>query len=123
MPAGLIDQQGGVRAGCDGQGDLGEVQVHRGDVAAGQHQTGALAGLGANGAKDVGRCGALVVRHRWPRAVPGPAPGDLVLLAHPGFVGKPHFYAVRRDPLVCGDLCQCFGETFLRSSIAPAAWA
>ena len=33
MPAGLIDEQRGVRTGCDLGGDFGEVEVHRLGVA------------------------------------------------------------------------------------------
>ena len=29
VPAGLVDQEDGVGGGCDGRGDLREVQVHR----------------------------------------------------------------------------------------------
>ena len=48
----------------------------------GQHQSGSLALLRADGAKDVGEGIALVLRRHLPCAVPRPASGDLVLLAY-----------------------------------------
>ncbi len=48
-----------------------------GYVAGGQDQGGSLALAGAEGAEDVGRGGALVVRRRGARPPPRPAPGDL----------------------------------------------
>jgi len=38
-------------------------------------------------------------------------------------VGEPHFYDVRIDAFFTPDLFQARGETFLKSSIAPAACA
>ena len=46
MPAGLIEQQHGVRAGRDVFGDFGEMQVHRIGVAFRQDERRALAVLG-----------------------------------------------------------------------------
>lgn len=46
VPAGAIPYQHGMGAGSDGAPDLGQMQVHRLAVAAGQDETGALALLG-----------------------------------------------------------------------------
>src|SRR5829696_8335872 len=108
---------------CHRHRDLGQMQVHRRDVAAGQDKGRALAVLGADGAEDIGRGGALIVRRRGSRAAPGPAPGDLVLLADPGLVGKPHLYRGRIDLLVARELVHNRGEALLKSSMAPSAWA
>ena len=104
-------------------GDLGEMQAHRLGVAVRQHQCGTLALAGADGAEDVGRRGALIMRRAGPTAAPGPAAGDLVLLADTGFVGEPDFYIGRCDVLRRGDFFQAGGETFLKSSTAPSACA
>jgi hypothetical protein len=54
MPAGLIDEQEGVRAGSDVLGDFSKMQVHREGVAHRQDEARTLAFLGANGAEDIG---------------------------------------------------------------------
>lgn len=123
MPSGLIEQQQGVPAGADHLADLGEVQVHRRGVAQRQDQGSALALLGADGAEDVDRRIALILRRRGPGSAPRPAAGDAVLLADPGFVGKPDLYRVEAEVLFARDACQCGGEVFLNVSMAPAAWA
>jgi hypothetical protein len=68
------------------------VQVHRLDIADGKDKPCAFAFFGADGAEDVGRGGALIVRGRGPCAALGPAPRDLVLLADAGFIGEPDLY-------------------------------
>ena len=103
--------------------DLGKVQVHGVGVAGGHDQGRALALLGTDGAEDVGRGGTLIVGRRRPGAAPRPAPGDLVLLADPRFVGEPNLYPVAIDALRAGDRVQALGESFLKESTAPAAWA
>jgi len=123
MPSGLIEQQHGVSPRRHCGRHLGQVQVHRRDIAVRQHEGGALAVLGADRAEDVGRGGALILRRRGSAAAFGPASGDLVLLADPGFVGKPDLYRCRLDPLFARDLAQQVGDFFLKSSTAPAACA
>jgi hypothetical protein len=123
MPPGLIEQQHGVLAGADHLADLGQVQVHRRDVAERQDQGRAFAVLRADGTEDVGRGVALVLRRRGPGSAPSPAAGDAVLLADPGFVGKPELYRVGAEVLLARDACQRGGEVFLNVSMAPAAWA
>jgi len=123
MPSCLIHYENGVRARRHLGGDFCQVQVHRLGIADGKDQSRAFAFFGADGAKDVGRGGALIVRGRGPCAALGPAPRDLVLLADAGFVGEPDLYCGRIDVLLACDLVQARGEVFLYSSIAPSAWA
>jgi hypothetical protein len=112
-----------VCTGRDDLGDFGEVQVHRLGVAGRQNQSRALALLWTDGAEDVGGGSTLVPRRTWARAALRPPAGDLVLLADAGLIGEPDFYLVAIDRLRARDLVQARGETFLKSSIAPAAWA
>jgi hypothetical protein len=123
MPPGLVEDEYGVGAGRDLGSNFGEMQAHRLGIAARQDKSRAFAVPGADGAEDIGRGGALVVRRTGPRATFGPASGDLVLLPDAGFVGKPDFYRGRIDALVARDLFQARGETFLKSSMAPWACA
>jgi hypothetical protein len=57
VPAGLIDQEHGVRAGRNGLSDLDEMQVHRLGIAGGQDQGCTFALFWSDGAEDVGRGG------------------------------------------------------------------
>ena len=123
VPSGLVEEEHGMPAGGDLGGDLGEVQVHRLDVAGGQDESSTFAFLGADGTKNVGGSRALVARCCWPCAAFGPTPGDLVLLADAGLVGEPDFYLTGIDALVLGDFVQTGGKTFLKSAMAPAACA
>jgi hypothetical protein len=123
VPPGLVEDEHGVSTRRHRGRDLGQMQTHCCGVAAGQDEGRALAMLGADGTEDVGRGGALIVRGHRPRAALGPAPGDLVLLPDAGLVGKPDLYRGRLDTLLARDLVQNRGETFLKCSIAPSAWA
>lgn len=99
-----------------------QMECHGRRRTARQHQGGSLALGWADGAEDVGRAGALVVRRAQPRATACPATGDLVLLPDPGFVLEPDLYG-----LACGlarrDLRQDRGEVFLNAEVAPLSWA
>ncbi len=75
VPSRLIEQQHGVRSRRDRLGDLGQVQVHRRAVAARQNEGRPLALPGADGAKNVGRGGALIARRHRPGAALGPSAG------------------------------------------------
>jgi hypothetical protein len=99
----LLDQHHGVRARRDGDGDLGEMQVHRGNIASRQDEGCSLAILRANCAKDVGGGRALVVWCRRPCPAQRPASGDLVLLPNAGFISKPDLYVITRDVLLARD--------------------
>jgi len=123
MPAGLIDDQRSVSAGRDLGGDFGQMEVHRLGVAARHDERRALAVLGADRAEDIGRGGSLVLRGARARAAFGPAARDLVLLADTRLVGEPDLYGATIDAGFAPDLLQARGETFLKSSIAPAACA
>ncbi len=123
MPAGLIDEKRGMRAGRDLGGDLGEVQVHGFGVASGHDEGCALAVLRADRAEDISGGGSLIFGSARARAALGPAAGDLVLLADARLVGEPDLYSVGSDALLATDLFQARGKTFLKSSIAPLAWA
>jgi len=61
VPSGLIEEQDGVSAGRDLAGDFVDVQLHGAGVAGGQDHRRADAPLGADGAEQIGRLGALVV--------------------------------------------------------------
>ena len=123
MPAGLIDEQRGVRARRDLGGDFGQMQVHGFGVTPGQDEGCALAVLGTDRAEDISRGGSLIFGSAWTRAALGPAAGDLVLLADARLVGEPDLYCAGIDALFSPDLFQARGEAFLKSSIAPSACA
>src|SRR2546422_998999 len=123
VPAGLVDQEDSVGGGCNGRGDLREVQVHRFGIAGRQDQGCALAPLRAYRTEDVGGGGTLVTRCAWAGAALRPATGDLVLLADASLVGEPDFYRVAVERLRARDFFQAHGEAFLKSSIAPCACA
>src|SRR5271155_495456 len=72
MPAGLIDEQRGVRARRDLGGDFGQVQVHRLGVASGHDEGCALAVLGADRAEDIGGDRSLIFGSARARAALGP---------------------------------------------------
>ena len=119
MPSGLIEEEYGMSAWRDSGRNLREVQAHCGGVAAGQDEGGALALPWTDGAKDIGRAGALILCRYRPRAPFGPASRDLVLLADPGLVGEPDLYIGRVDPLAARNGRQGAGEAFLKSSSPP----
>ena len=60
MPPGLIEQQDGMRARCDVEGDLFEMQAHRLAVAAGHDDASSLAFGGADRTEQPGRGSALI---------------------------------------------------------------
>ena len=91
--------------------------LHGLGVAAGQDEGRADAALGADGAEDIGRLRALIVRRPWSASPGRPSPGDLVFLTDPRFVLPPEFYVgATREP--GADRRQLGRETFLKSSIA-----
>src|SRR3954470_24112300 len=98
------------------------MQAHGLRIASGQHQGCALALLRADRSEDVDRARSLIMRGPGPGAPPGPAAGDLVLLADPGLVLPPQLDrgAVREAR---PDRLQRGGESFLKSSSASGFWA
>ena len=123
MPPGLIHEQNSVSAGLDGKRDLLEMQLHGLGVAKWQDETGRLAECGTDSAEDIGRGGSLIFQGERSRSAFGPATGDLVLLADARLVGEPDLYGAAIDAGFAPDLLQARWETFLESSIAPAACA
>jgi hypothetical protein len=123
VPARLIEKQDGVRSGGDILGDFLQMEVHGERVALGHDQPGALALLGADRAENVRRGGALIVGRAGARSFLGPTARDLVFLADPSLVLEPDFYSFGDDAFFARDFLQARGETFLKSSIAPSAWA
>ena len=109
MPAGLIDEKRRVRARRDLRGDLGEVEIHRLCIAAWHDERRALAVLGTDRPKNIGRGGSLVFWRDRPRAALGPTPGDLVLLADARLVREPDLYGVGLDTFFAPDLRQALG--------------
>jgi len=61
MPAGLIEDENGVRPGGDLGGDLVEMKLHGFAVARRQHESGAGAAIGADRTEQVGRLGPLIM--------------------------------------------------------------
>ncbi len=122
MPAGLIEDDDGVGARFDGPRDFPQVEGHGFAIAARQHQARTLALLGADGAEDIGRAGALIMRRAWPGATLGPSAGDFVFLPDASLVLEPVFYVFALGLLGC-DLCQLGGEVFLKAAMASASWA
>ena len=123
MPSCLVQKQDGMSSRRDGLGNLSQMQVHRRGIASGQNECRPFTLCGTDRAEDVGRSGALIRQRNWPRATFGPAPGGLVLLSDPGFVGEPNLYRSGLNALLLRDLCQDRGEAFLKCSTAPSAWA
>jgi hypothetical protein len=123
VPSGLIKQQHGMCMGRHRGRDLGEMQAHGCGVAVGQDEARRLALLGADGAEEVGRRRALILRRGGPGAASGPAPGNLVLLAYPGLIGEPDLYGAGGDALLARDFRQAGGKVLLKRSTAPAACA
>ena len=120
MPAGLIEDENGVSAGADPGGDFVQVQLHGLTVAGRQDKSGARAQLGTDGTEQVGRLGTLIMCCAWPRAFPGPAIGQLVLLADPHFILEPHLYGCARCECLV-DFLHAVDEVFLNASMASAS--
>src|SRR3954470_7064540 len=121
MPAGLVHQDEGVRAGCNRLRNLLQVQGHALRGAAGENQAGSLARSGADRAEEVGRGGPLVLRGGRARAAFGPAPGDLVLLPNPRLIGEPDLYRLAINRLC--DFLQAGGKVFLKAATAASLLA
>jgi hypothetical protein len=122
MPSGLIEQQHGVRARGDGDGDFRQMQVHRLGVASWQHERGAFAFGRTDGAKNPCRGSALILRSRGSGTAPCPTAGELGLPADPGFILPPQLYG-RTARKARPDRRQLGGEVFLKAGIASASCA
>ena len=110
-------------ARCDCPFDLKEMQVHRFGIT-GRHDEGsAFTLLRTDGSEDVGRGSALIAGSAGTGAAFRPPARDLVFLADTRFVLEPNLYRFDIDRFFARDFVQARGEAFLKSSIAPSAWA
>src|SRR5262245_18769639 len=121
MPAGLIQEENGVGARSDPGGDLVEMELHGFGVAGRQHEGGAGAAFRTYRTEQVGGLGPLIVSGPRTRAPPGPAIGELVLLADTHLVLEPDFYRCARGELRADFRQACAKVFFLKSSIASAS--
>ena len=101
------------------EGDLFEMHAHRLAVAAGHDDTGSLALGRTDRTKDPHRGSPLIARSRGTRAALGPAPGELGLLADPGFILPPQLYG-RSFGEAFADLRQTGGEAFLKMAMSSS---
>src|SRR5215475_7040378 len=92
-----------------------KLQAHRCRVAPRQDQSDSLAFLRADGAEDVGRGGALVVRSGRPGSPQCPSASDLVLLADPRLVAKPDLYVAGIDTAFARNRRQHRRPSFFKS--------
>ena len=115
MPSGAIEDDDGMGARCDLGADFGEMPRHGIGVGLGQHQGRRAVGFGAGGGKEIGGFVALVFWLSRPAAFFRPLPGQLSLLADPGFIGKPDFYRALRGSVADGVLDQVT-EVFLNAT-------
>ena len=101
-------------------GDLIEMKLHGFGVAGWQHEGGAGSAFGADRTEQIGRLGALIVDGAGTRALPGPAIGELVLLADPHLVLEPHLYRCAGRELRA-DFRHTCGKVFLNASMASGS--
>jgi hypothetical protein len=120
VPSGLIEDENGVSAGRNFRRDLVEMKLHGFGVAGRQHESGADPAFGAHRTEQIGRLGALIVDGAGTRAFPGPAIGELVLLADPHLVLEPHLYGCARRKLRA-DFRHAYGKVFLNASMASVS--
>src|SRR5512145_820523 len=120
MPAGLIEEEDGMGTGSDPGGDLVEMKLHGFGIAVRQYDGGASAALRAYCPEQVGGLGPLIVGGSRTRSRPGPAIGELVLLADPHLVLEPDLYRRARSEL-CTDFRQAAGEVFLKACMTSAS--
>ena len=81
-----------MRAWTDFGCDLVEMELHGFSVAGTPHEGGAAPALRTDRTEQIGRLRALIVSGAGTRAFPGPAIGELVLVADPNLVLAPHLY-------------------------------
>src|SRR3546814_8285753 len=117
MPSGLIEQQNGMCARRDVEGDLLEVHAHRLAVAAGHDDAGGFTFGGTDRTEQPRRGASLILGCRGPRAVLRPAPGALGLLTDASLVLPPQLYR-RSSREAPPDLRQAGSEAFLKSAMS-----
>ena len=121
MPARLVHQDKGMRAGCNRLGDLVQVQRHPLGRAARQHQASALAVSRADRAEDVGRRCPLVFRSAG--RVPRLAQRRVILFFCPIRASSANQISRGLPPTACRDLLQTGGEVFLKAATAASLFA
>jgi hypothetical protein len=118
MPAGLVHQHDGVRAGRDGLGEFGEKEVHRFGVEVGHHQRHAGVARRAHGTDDPGRAVPEVAPPARGKAALPPDVAGAAGLSDPRLVLAPDLQA-RGFGMGRYDLAQARGESpFLKASCA-----
>lgn len=122
MPARLIQDHDGMRIRRDRDADLFKMSLHGRCIAPRHDESGTFALHRTDGAEDVGRDRALIVRRPWARTAFGPSAGQLVLLPDASFILEPDFNLDAGSDLF-PDRGQLGGEVFLNVSIASAFWA
>ena len=120
MPTGLIENEDCVSAGGDSCGDLVEMKLHGFGVAERENEGSAGSAFGADRTEQIGRLGALIMSGSGARARPGPAIGELVLLADAHLVLEPNLYRCTRREL-CADFRHAYGKVFLNASMASGS--
>lgn len=88
-PSDAVENEDGMGADSDRLGDLTQMDLHGGGIAKGQDPGSSRAPLGADGAKEMGPCGALIMGRARAGSAPRPAPAQLVLLTGPHFILEP----------------------------------
>src|ERR1700747_252992 len=121
VPSGLIEDDHGMGARGDVEGDLFEMHAHRLAVAGRHNDARRLSFKGADRAEDPCRGAALIPWRRWPGAAPCPSPGQLGLLANSCLVLPPQLYG-RSSREAAGDARQTRGEAFLKSAMSSVFW-
>ena len=96
--------------------------LHGLGIAARQDEGGTDPTCRTDGAKYVGRLGALVLRRPGPGAAFRPASCNLVLLTDPGLVLPPEFYFGVGWEFIL-DFRHTGGEVFLKSASSNSFWA
>lgn len=120
MPACPVHEDDGMGLAGDVFADLVEMQLHRFGVGPRQHESGAGAPLGTDGAEQVGILVSLVGRQTGACALLCPDAGSAVLLTKPCLILEPYFdrRALRQIGYVCR---KRVGEVFLNASITRAS--
>lgn len=122
MPAGLVEEEHGVRSACDPCRDFKEMLCHGGGVATGHDDAGNLSLGRADRPEQVGGRRSLIFRRARSGAPFCPTPCNPVLLAHSCFVLPPYFYWGAAFELGF-DFREFCGEVFLNAGIAFLSWA
>ena len=120
VPARLVEDQDRVGAGGYPCADLIEMKLHGFGVAERQNEGRAGSMFGAYRAEQIGRLGALIMRGSGPRALPGPAISELVLLTDPHLVLEPDLYRCTWRELGT-DFRHAVGKVFLNASMASGS--